>query len=132
MAGGHQEEASSVNYFIKKTIITDNLFGVDIMEEAVEIAKLRLFLTLVAAANSVNDLEPSPTLISISCRELTGRLMHVEDKESRSATRGIVPESYREILAEKNRLIAIYRHATSYAEDLRSCEIPSRRTKRSC
>lgn len=33
---------SSLQYFIKKRIITDNLYGVDIMEEATEIAKLRL------------------------------------------------------------------------------------------
>ena len=35
-------------YFIFKTIILNNLFGVDIMEEAVEICKLRLFLKLAA------------------------------------------------------------------------------------
>ena len=35
-------------YFILKSIILNNLFGVDIMEEAVEICKLRLFLKLVA------------------------------------------------------------------------------------
>jgi hypothetical protein len=32
------------DYFILKSIIVNNLFGVDIMEEAVEICKLRLFL----------------------------------------------------------------------------------------
>ena len=35
-------------YFILKSIILNNLFGVDIMEEAVEICKLRLFLMLAA------------------------------------------------------------------------------------
>ncbi|MGB7621908.1 MAG: DNA methyltransferase, partial [Terriglobia bacterium] len=35
-------------YFIFKNIILNNLFGVDIMEEAVEICKLRLFLKLAA------------------------------------------------------------------------------------
>ena len=35
-------------YFIFKSIIINNLFGVDIMEEAVEICKLRLFLKLAA------------------------------------------------------------------------------------
>ncbi|NLG06016.1 MAG: SAM-dependent methyltransferase [Clostridia bacterium] len=35
-------------YFIYKSIILNNLYGVDIMHEAVEIAKLRLFLKLVA------------------------------------------------------------------------------------
>lgn len=35
-------------YFVLKTIIINNLFGVDIMAEATEIAKLRLFLKLAA------------------------------------------------------------------------------------
>lgn len=38
----------NLQYFIYKSIILRNLFGVDIMKEAVEIAKLRLFLRLVA------------------------------------------------------------------------------------
>jgi hypothetical protein len=36
------------SYFIFKSIILNNLYGVDIMEEAVEICKLRLFLKLAA------------------------------------------------------------------------------------
>src|SRR5207237_5609063 len=35
-------------YFILKSIIVNNLYGVDIMEEAIEICKLRLFLKLAA------------------------------------------------------------------------------------
>ena len=35
-------------YFVYKSIILNNLFGVDLMEEAVEICKLRLFLKLAA------------------------------------------------------------------------------------
>lgn len=38
----------SARYFTLKSIILNNLFGVDIMEEAVEICKLRLFLKLAA------------------------------------------------------------------------------------
>ncbi|WP_217651995.1 Eco57I restriction-modification methylase domain-containing protein [Hydrococcus rivularis] len=52
----------SLEYYIKKRIITDNLYGVDIMEEATEIAKLRLFLALVSSAKTVNDLEPLPNI----------------------------------------------------------------------
>ena len=37
-------------YFIYKSIILNNLYGVDIMNEAVEIAKLRLFLKLASCA----------------------------------------------------------------------------------
>jgi len=42
----------SRRYFIFKSIILNNLFGVDIMEEAVEICKLRLFLKLAAQVES--------------------------------------------------------------------------------
>lgn len=49
-------------YWLKKRIITENLYGVDIMEEAVEIAKLRLFLNLVASAEKRDQLEPLPNI----------------------------------------------------------------------
>ena len=39
-------------YFIYKSIILQNLYGVDIMREATEIAKLRLFLKLVATVDA--------------------------------------------------------------------------------
>jgi hypothetical protein len=43
-------------HFILKSIIINNLYGVDIMEEAVEICKLRLFLKLVAQVEKVKHL----------------------------------------------------------------------------
>ncbi len=48
------EDHPNRRYYIFKSIILNNLFGVDIMEEAVEICKLRLFLKLVA------QVEPDP------------------------------------------------------------------------
>ena len=50
------------DYFILKAIIINNLFGVDIMEEAVEICKLRLFLKLVAQVESQDRIEPLPDI----------------------------------------------------------------------
>jgi hypothetical protein len=52
----------SRKYFIYKSIIINNLYGVDIMEEAVEICKLRLFLKLVAQVDRVEDIEPLPDI----------------------------------------------------------------------
>jgi len=49
-------------YFILKSIIINNLFGVDIMAEAVEICKLRLFLKLVAQVEKVSQIEPLPDI----------------------------------------------------------------------
>ena len=49
-------------YFVLKSIALNNLYGVDIMEEAVEICKLRLFLKLVAHLDSYDQIEPLPDI----------------------------------------------------------------------
>ncbi|CAN5462377.1 hypothetical protein BH20ACI3_BH20ACI3_34950 [soil metagenome] len=49
-------------YFILKSIIINNLFGVDMMEEATEICKLRLFLKLVAQIERDEQIEPLPDI----------------------------------------------------------------------
>ena len=49
-------------YFILKSIVLNNLYGVDIMEEAVEICKLRLFLKLVAQLERYDQIEPLPDI----------------------------------------------------------------------
>lgn len=50
------------DYFIYKSIIIANLYGVDIMDEAVEICKLRLFLKLAAQLERVDQIEPLPDI----------------------------------------------------------------------
>ena len=57
-AQGHPSE----RYFILKSIVLNNLYGVDIMEEAVEICKLRLFLKLVAQLKTYDQIEPLPDI----------------------------------------------------------------------
>ncbi len=52
----------SRRYYIYKSIILHNLFGVDIMAEAVEICKLRLFLKLVSQVEAGGVLEPLPDI----------------------------------------------------------------------
>lgn len=49
-------------YFILKSIIVNNLYGVDLMEEAVEICKLRLFLKLIAQVERAEQVEPLPDI----------------------------------------------------------------------
>jgi len=56
------EQHPNRRYFILKSIILSNLYGVDIMEEATEICKLRLFLKLVAQVDSVHKIEPLPDI----------------------------------------------------------------------
>ena len=56
------EKHPSERCFILKSIVLNNLYGVDIMEEAVEICKLRLFLKLVAQLESYDQIEPLPDI----------------------------------------------------------------------
>jgi hypothetical protein len=56
------EKHPSRRYYIFKSIILHNLFGVDIMAEAVEICKLRLFLKLVSQVDGGRELEPLPDI----------------------------------------------------------------------
>jgi hypothetical protein len=120
---GIEKSHPSVGYFIKKRIITDNLYGVDIMEEATEIARLRLFLALVSSAQSVDDLEPLPNIdFNILAGNSLIGLMRVNDAdfEGRKTQGDLFRTSYWEVLQDKNRLIDNFRHATEYAEDLTS------------
>jgi hypothetical protein len=57
-ADGHPNR----RYFVLKSIVVRNLYGVDIMEEAVEIARLRLFLKLMSQLESPKEIEPLPDI----------------------------------------------------------------------
>jgi hypothetical protein len=114
-------EHPSIQYFIKRTIITKNLFGVDIMEEAAEIAKLRLFLALVASADKVEQLEPLP---NIDFNILTGNsligLLRVDENafDHRYQQGSFLHKSYRVLVEEKRRKLEIFRNTSQFAEDL--------------
>lgn len=56
------DDHANRDYFVLKHATLSNLYGVDIMREAVEIARLRLFLKLVSTIDDRNDLEPLPDL----------------------------------------------------------------------
>ena len=56
------DEHPNRKYFILKSIIINNLYSVDIMDEAVEICKLRLFLKMVAQLEDVRRIEPLPDI----------------------------------------------------------------------
>ncbi|WP_207087794.1 Eco57I restriction-modification methylase domain-containing protein, partial [Phormidium pseudopriestleyi] len=130
----------SLNYYIKKRIITDNLYGVDIMEEATEIAKLRLFLALVSSAHDVSELEPLPNIdFNIMAGNSLIGLIRVDEtgfdavnsgtkakgkkKESEPvALQGnllqpLAASAYQKILADKNASIDLYKkHAFQSGE----------------
>ncbi|HIK09401.1 MAG TPA: ATP-binding protein, partial [Oscillatoriaceae cyanobacterium M33_DOE_052] len=111
----------SLDYFITKQIITQNLYGVDIMAEATEIAKLRLFLALVSCAEKVEELEPLPNIdFNIMAGNSLIGLMQVQetDYNGRHIQLDLFTKTYRQVLEEKNRLIESYRQATAYSDDL--------------
>ena len=94
----------SLGYAIKKRIITDNLFGVDIMEESTEIAKLRLFLALVSSAQTVEQLEPLPNIdFNILAGNSLVGLLRVTDEDFKrhDKTGSLFQKPYREILSRE-------------------------------
>ena len=112
-----QKDHASVGYYIKRRIVTDNLHGVDIMEEACEIAKLRLFLAMVSSVRKVEDLEPLPNIDFniLPGNSLVG-LMRVDevDFNQKNTQMGLFadtkPRPFAELLLAKNRLLDTYRH----------------------
>jgi Putative DNA-binding domain len=112
------EHHGSLNYFIKREIITNNLFGVDLMEDATEIAKLRLFLALVASAKTVDQLEPLPNIDFniIAGNSLIGILEvnaagfdKLEAGQQGSLLGDLAALSYAQILKDKNESVALYK-----------------------
>ena len=59
------ENAPSRRYFIHKSIITRNLYGVDLMPQAVEVSKLCLNLKLLAQVEKPEDLGGGKALSSV-------------------------------------------------------------------
>lgn len=116
-----RKDHASIDYYIKKQIITDNLFGVDIMEEAAETAQLRLFLALVAAADHPGDLEPLPNIdFNILAGNSLIGLLHIEptDFDKKGGQGHLLRKTYRELVEEKNALIQLYRSQHEYRDDL--------------
>ncbi|MFW8628465.1 Eco57I restriction-modification methylase domain-containing protein [Deinococcus sp. ME38] len=113
---------ASYHYNLKKQIITDNLYGVDLMPEAAEIAKLRLFLSLVSSANTLDDLEPLPNIdfniltgnSLIGLLEVNENAYNAQRNSGKAAAMtpllGVGSVTYGDIVKERQRLLKIYRH----------------------
>lgn len=108
----------SLPYFIKKRIVTDNLYGVDIMEEATEIAKLRLFLALVSSAHKVDELEPLPNIdFNIMAGNSLIGLIRVDETAfdtvgnslQGNLLQSLAADNYKAILVDKNKSIEQYK-----------------------
>lgn len=83
-AAREAEKHPNRSYFILKSALLNNLYGVDIMHEAGEIARLRLFLKLVAQLSRRDELEPLPDLdFNIRTGNLLVGIVDVHDARER-------------------------------------------------
>ncbi|MBA2396686.1 MAG: ATP-binding protein [Ktedonobacteraceae bacterium] len=115
-----KNDHKSLNYYIKRKIVTENLYGVDIVDEAVEITKLRLFLALAASVSEPDELEPLPNIDFniMHGNSLIGLLYVNEAAYNRRAQQlSLFEKSYAEVVAEKEVLIARYQAAPESGED---------------
>lgn len=103
-------EHPNLQYFIYKSIILNNLFGVDIMNEAVEIAKLRLFLKLVATVDADYSkenlgLEPLPD-VDFNIRAGNTLVGYVTKKQIDEIAGMFVTEEHRKKILEQCDVVA--------------------------
>jgi hypothetical protein len=75
------------DYAVTKHIIVNNLYGVDIEEQATEIAKLRLFLKLVALLEPGDEIEPLPD-IDFNIRHGNTLIGYATEAETKLAVEG--------------------------------------------
>ncbi|MCA0267894.1 MAG: putative DNA binding domain-containing protein [Bacteroidetes bacterium] len=101
----------SRGYVLKRQIVTHNLYGVDLMPEAVEIARLRLFLALVSSAQTVDQLEPLPNIDFnlLAGNSLVGLLDVSEEAILRHGGNLFTAQEFGSALVEKQRLVRLYR-----------------------
>ena len=111
-----QGSRATLNYVLKRRIVTDNLYGVDLMPEATDIARLRLFLAMVSSANSVEELEPLPNIDFnvLSGNSLIG-LMHVDETEYKrlNPNASFFMPDYPDIVKTRLRDLKNYRNTVS-------------------
>jgi SAM-dependent methyltransferase len=82
---------------IRRRILRDNLFGVDLSPEAAEATRLRLLLAL-------EELEPLPPPdLNLFCGNSLLGLLHVDDGDFERRQPGLFRRTFRQVLDEKDR-----------------------------
>lgn len=78
---------------IREHIITENLYGVDIMAGAIETCQLRMFLSIAETYNSIDDIKPLPN-IEYNIMEGNSLIGYVKEDVLREQNEGgdIVPD----------------------------------------
>lgn len=106
-------------YFVLKCIIVNNLYGVDMMEEATEICKLRLFLKLIAQVQSAEQIEPLPdidfniragnTLVGFATRDDVRRTLEFDTSSGAAQGRLLLGDTADRLAAIEDQAKAIDR-----------------------
>ncbi len=109
-----EEKQSNQRCFILKAIITNNLFGVDIMQEAVEMCRLRFFLKLLAhssdgqATDSLFEIEfnlrVGNALVGYAVRENAKRAQNKRDLDQQLASESGARAPYEDWIASNKPL----------------------------
>lgn len=103
-------EHPNLQYFIYKSIILNNLYGVDIMNEAVEIAKLRLFLKLMATVEADYrkpniGLEPLPD-VDFNIRAGNSLVGYATKEQIDNIAGMFVTQQHRKVILEQCDIVA--------------------------
>lgn len=99
----------SPKYFLLKTIVLENIYGVDIMAEAIEIARLRLFLSLVARLQHRSEIEPLPDLdMNIKVGNILVGCSTFEDAEQKFAENLLAVSALDALKPKAAKLVAVY------------------------
>ena len=102
--------------FLRRSMIMNNIFGADIAEEAVEIARLRMYLSLVSLADTRSEIIPLPDLeFNLAVGNLIVGINNPDDLE---VTVGTTLASHKQVDTLKNQLkmigemVATFQHHT--------------------
>ncbi|MDP9222761.1 MAG: SAM-dependent methyltransferase, partial [Actinomycetota bacterium] len=108
----------SREYFVLKTIVLSNLYGVDLMEEATEIARLRLFLALVAGLQTRAELEPLPDLdLNVRAGNLLVGVTTPTDAEHQFEGSLLASERLPKVVERAHGAAALYREFVDVQND---------------
>ncbi len=118
------EGQGGASLYAKRTIILNNLYGVDIDEGAVEICKLRLWLSMVAdIEDEPSEVEPLPN-IDFNIRQgnsLIGYVSFIDDDETEASQNTLLEWGALENQVESKYsdvLEAIRQHKTTNSSDI--------------
>jgi len=94
------------DYFIKKRIVSRNLFGVDILQQPLDISRMRLSLALLSQVPEGSAPEPLPPLAF--CLPCGNSLVGVDRITERERLQLARSPQFDALVAERKRLITLY------------------------